>query len=162
MDNEILNKLKNILVREYTPDDYKQVEKVNSKTLRVSFSYLYNVYHKKHPDLFLVVEDTEEKKIIGFILVDINGGEIKENAALIYAIGVLEEDRRFGIGKMLINKIFENLKNYSQVKELYLHVQDTNKGAYKFYTALGFKFVKTINQFYSWGENAHQMSFKLK
>ena len=157
-----MNKLQNIALREYMPDDYKQVESVNSKTLRVSFSYLYNMYHKKHPDLFLVVQDKEEKKIIGFILVDIEGGEIKENSALIYAIGVLEEYRRLGIGKMLIEKILENLKNYPQVEQLYLHVQDSNKNAYKFYLALGFKFVKTLDNFYSWGEKAHQMNLKLK
>jgi len=156
-----VNKLENFLCREYNPDDYNKVEKVNSATLRVSFSYLYNIYHKKHPDLFLVIEHKDENNIIGFILVDINGGEIKKNSALVYGIGVLKQYRRQGIGKLLIDRIIENLKKYPHVKELYLHVQETNKDALAFYTALGFKFIKTISEFYSWGENAHQMSIKI-
>ncbi|MHA1376886.1 MAG: GNAT family N-acetyltransferase [Candidatus Helarchaeota archaeon] len=156
-----MNKLDNIVCREYTPDDYTEVEKVNTATLRVSFSYLYNIYYRKHPDLFLVAVDKESDKIIGFILVDINGGEMRKNSALVYGIGVLPDYRRQGIGKMLIYEIIKRLEKYPKIKELYLHVQQTNEGGLKFYTYLGFKFVKTITNFYSWGENAHQMSIKL-
>ena len=157
-----LNSIENVICRGYSPDDFNEVEKINDSTLRVSFSYLYDIYHKKHPDLFLVAEEKDENKIIAFILVDINGGEIKQDAALVYAIGVLEDYRRLGIGTLLIKEIIKNLKNYSHVKELYLHVQESNTGAYKFYNQLGFKFVKTIKKFYSWGENAHQLTLELK
>ncbi|NVM02800.1 MAG: GNAT family N-acetyltransferase [Candidatus Helarchaeota archaeon] len=151
----------NIICREYTRKDYEQVEAVNSATLRVSFSYLYSIYHKKHPDLFLVVEDGLENKIIAFILVDINGGDVKKDSALVYAIGVLENYRRQGIGKLLVNQLIKNLKKHPNIKELYLHVQESNTVAFKFYEKLGFQFSKTIKQFYSWGENAHQLSLEL-
>ncbi len=156
-----MDSVNNIICREYTRKDFDQVDVVNSATLRVSFSYLFNIYHKKHPDLFLVAEDSLENKIVAFILVDINGGEVKKNSALVYAIGVLEDYRRQGIGKLLINKLIDNLKKHPKVKEIYLHVQESNKDAYKFYKKLNFKFVKTINHFYSWGENADQLSLKL-
>ena len=156
-----MNSVDNIICREYTRKDYEQVEVVNSATLRVSFSYLYSIYHKKHPDLFLVAEDSPENKIVGFILVDINGGDVKKDSALVYAIGVLEEYRRQGVGKLLIYKLNENHKKHPNVKELYLHVQESNTDAFKFYEKLGFQFTKTIKQFYSWGENAHQLSLEL-
>ncbi|MFX0133778.1 MAG: GNAT family N-acetyltransferase, partial [Candidatus Hodarchaeota archaeon] len=86
---------------------------------------------------------------------------VKKNSALVYAIGVLENYRRQGIGKLLINHLIDNLKKHIDIKELYLHVQESNNVAFNFYEKLGFKFIKTIKNFYSWGENAHQLSLDL-
>lgn len=156
-----MNSVNNVIYREYLPTDYDQVDQVNTTCLRVSFSYLYNLYHKKHPNLFLVAEEKDEQKIVAFILVDINGGEIEEKSALVYAIAVLPDYQKQGIGKTLIQKTIKNLRKYPNVKKLYLHVQDSNNGAYDFYVKLRFKFIKTIKSFYSWGEDAHQLSIPL-
>ena len=153
-----------IKYREYLhPRDYSGVANINSASLIVSFTYLYEEFHKKNPDLFLVAENELNKKILGFILVEKNPRGFKKDSALIYAIAAHPGYKRLGIGGALIRNIAINLRyNHPKVKKLYLHVQETNEDAIKFYKNFGFKETKYLKEFYSWGENAHQLALDLE
>ncbi len=152
-----------IIYREYEhPKDYADVANINSASLIVSFTYLYEEFHNKDPDLFLVAENELNKKVLGFILVEKNPKSIKKGTALIYAIASHPGYKRLGIGSGLIRNILVNLRyNHPKIKHLYLHVQETNEEALKFYFNFGFKKVKFLKEFYSWGENAHQLAISI-
>ncbi|MHA1799712.1 MAG: GNAT family N-acetyltransferase [Candidatus Helarchaeota archaeon] len=162
--HEVKRKNVNIKYREYKhPTDYAGVSNVNSASLIVSFTYLYEDFHRKNPDLFIVAENEINKKILGFILVEKNPkGFKKGSSALIYAIAVHPGYKRLGIGSGLIRNIAINLRyNHPKIRKLYLHVQETNDEAITFYKNLGFKEVKFLKEFYSWGENAYQLALEI-
>ena len=150
----------NIIIREYNPSDKNEVYKINEKSLEISFKSLYDIFHRNHPDLFLVAEDTISNEIIGFILVSISRNFESNDTGLIYAIAIHPDYQNKGIGKNLINKLSENLKK-RDITALYLHVKETNKGAIKFYNILGFIQVEFLKKFYSWGEGAYRMKLIL-
>ena len=153
-----------IKYREYMhPNDYSGVAYINSSSLLVSFTYLYEEFNNKAPDLFIVAENEINKKILGFILVEKNPRNFKKGSALIYAIAAHPGYKRLGIGSALIRNVAINLRyNHPKVKMLYLHVQETNEEAITFYKKFGFKETKFLKEFYSWGENAHQLGLDLE
>ena len=126
MDAEELHESKrknvSIIYREYVhPKDYADVANINSSSLIVSFTYLYDEFHKKDPDLFIVAENENTNKILGFILVEKNPKSLKKGTALIYAIASHPGYKRLGIGSGLIRNIMVNLRyNHPKIKALYL------------------------------------------
>lgn len=75
---------------------------------------------------------------------------------LIYAIAVSPQYRSLGVGSQLVWTAYEVLKQKKAVK-FFLHVRTANDRAIKFYERLGFKLLKKIEEFYSWGEDAYRM-----
>ncbi|NHI93876.1 MAG: N-acetyltransferase [Candidatus Lokiarchaeota archaeon] len=152
-----------IRYREYVhPLDYTGVANINSASLIVSFTYLYEEFYKKNPDLFIVAENELNKKIIGFILVEKNPRNFKKGSALVYAIAAHPGYKRLGIGSGLIRNVTINLRyNHPKIRLLYLHVQETNEEAITFYKNFGFKEIKFLKEFYSWGENAYQLALDI-
>jgi len=152
-----------LIYREYVhPKDYADVSNINSSALIVSFTYLYEEFHKKNSDLFIVAENEVNNKILGFILVEKNPKSLKKGTALIYGIASHPGYKRLGIGSGLIRNVMVNLRyNHPKIKHLYLHVQETNEEALNFYFKFGFKKVKFLKDFYSWGENAHQLALSI-
>ncbi|MBD3228773.1 MAG: GNAT family N-acetyltransferase [Candidatus Lokiarchaeota archaeon] len=149
-----------IRIREYEPKDKKQVSKVNNKTLEINFKSLYDIFHRKHADLFLVAEKPSSKKIIGFIMVSLTKRFEDRITGLIYAIAINPDFQGHGIGKKLINAVLERLKR-RKVPSLYLHVKESNEQAIFFYENLGFEKIDYVEEFYSWGEDAWRMVLKL-
>lgn len=141
-------------IRQYTPEDKNKVHEINELSLEISFQYYYDLFHEREPELFLIAEHKNE--IIGFILVKsgMNFGE--KLSALIYAIAVSPKYRSLGVGTQLVNAICIELQR-KQIKKFFLHVRVTNKRAIDFYKRLGFKIIKEIKEFYSWGEDAFRM-----
>ncbi|MHA1229112.1 MAG: GNAT family N-acetyltransferase [Candidatus Helarchaeota archaeon] len=149
-----------INIREYVPLDENNVYKINKKTLEINFKSLYNIFHRNHPDLFLVAENPKNYEIVGFILVTLTKKFENKDSGLIYAIAIHPNYQGKGIGKQLIKKMRENLLKRN-VHTLYLHVKESNKKAINFYKNLGFKKLNHIKRFYSWGEGAFRMKLEL-
>jgi ribosomal-protein-alanine N-acetyltransferase len=149
-----------INIREYNPDDEIEVFNINKKTLEISFKSLYNIFHKKHSDLFLVAEDSESNKIIGFILVTITRKFEQKDSGLVYAIAIHPNYQSQGIGKKLINNLVDNLTT-RHIDSLYLHVKESNYKAITFYSNLGFEKIELIKKFYTWGEGAFRMKLDI-
>ena len=94
----------------------------------------------------------KEKDIISGYIIIFDNSEAFE----IMKIGVLEENRKTGIGKKLINKIKEKEKN------IFLEVRETNISAVSFYLANDFKKVGIRKNYYNNKENAILMLFSKK
>ena len=76
------------------------------------------------------------------------------------SIAVLPEHRRKGLGTALLQTAFERMKDRG-CQEVYLEVRVTNEEAIRVYEKLNFVKVRTIEYYYSDGEDAYVMARKL-
>ncbi len=56
-----------------------------------------------------------------------------EDSIYIMTLGVIDEFRQKGVGKMLVNRIIQIGKKYQNIKLVSLHVISYNKAAIRFY-----------------------------
>ncbi|MHC1590866.1 MAG: GNAT family N-acetyltransferase [Candidatus Helarchaeales archaeon] len=162
--NQITLKIgQKIRIRKYEhPRDFESISEINRLSLRVQFDYLFESFSRKYPELFLIAEDAEKFKKLGFVLGQIGGVKGEKNASLIYAIAVHPDYRRRGIGALLIDELARALRtHHEKIKRIFLHVQESNEGAIKFYMRYGFKEKKFMKKFYSWGEGAYRLYYEL-
>ncbi|MBO3098607.1 GNAT family N-acetyltransferase [Gelidibacter pelagius] len=100
---------------------------------------LFDISH----EYFLVAE--EEGKVLGYVL-----GNINKNTSQgwLLSLGVHPEARGKKIGKLLTEKLVELLENDLST-EICLTVHPDNASAKKIYEDLGFKSVKTFDNYYN-------------
>jgi ribosomal-protein-alanine N-acetyltransferase len=86
------------------------------------------------------------------------GGLIRKGHVV--SIAILPESRRKGIAQSLIKKALEGMEYY-KAKQCFLEVRVTNDVAISLYKKLGFEVTRTINGYYSDGENAYVMTKRI-
>lgn len=64
-------------------------------------------------------------------------------------IGVIDEFRRFGIGRIILNKALDLFSLETKCIAAYLHVIEYNKSAIKFYISNNFQEAGILNDFYT-------------
>lgn len=140
----------NLRLRNCNNCDLQYIQKISNLVIKTKYSLnTFQDLLKKFPDFFIVAE--VDQVIVGFVVC-----EVKRPKGIIYAMAVMPEFQRKGIGKMLMQELEYRLKIH-KVREVYLHVRKSNLQAKKFYSMLGFDEVKTISAFYSDGEDAVEM-----
>jgi ribosomal-protein-alanine N-acetyltransferase len=77
----------------------------------------------------------------------------------IVSIAVMPQYRRKGVARTLINKALEGMHFY-KAKQCFLEVRVTNDAAITLYKKLGFEITRTLNGYYSDGEDAYVMTKK--
>ncbi|MFQ6107352.1 MAG: GNAT family N-acetyltransferase [Thermoplasmata archaeon] len=78
----------------------------------------------------------------------------------VVSLGVDPEHRRRGIAKSLMALAEEDMRN-DGVGSMHLEVGITNDVAIKLYKSLGYKVVRRIPKYYSWGEDALTMTKRM-
>ena len=91
----------------------------------------------------------KNKKVIGYIICWYYAHELH-----IGNIAVLQDHQGMGVGKYLLNKIFELFRDYEMS---YLEVRASNTKAISLYKKFGFEVLYTRCKYYSNGENAMVM-----
>ncbi len=86
------------------------------------------------------------------------GGLIRKGHVV--SIAVLPEGRRKGVAQALMTAAMEGMRYY-KAKQCYLEVRVTNVAGISLYKKLGFEVSRTIEGYYSDGENAYLMTKKL-
>ncbi|KAI1716216.1 acetyltransferase (GNAT) family domain-containing protein [Ditylenchus destructor] len=66
----------------------------------------------------------------------------------IMTLGTLAPYRRYGVGTMLLNHVFDLCAKDQQIKSVYLHVQTNNESALDFYKKFGFDITGTVEKYY--------------
>jgi ribosomal-protein-alanine N-acetyltransferase len=120
--------------------------------------------HERFPETFIVAE--EDGKIVGYIMSRVEvglsnhglGGLIRKGHVV--SIAVLPQSRRKGVAQALITTAMEGMRYY-KAKQCFLEVRVTNNIGIGLYKKLGFEVSRTINGYYSDGEDAYVMSKKL-
>jgi len=121
--------------------------------------------YSRFPETFIVAE-AGNGEVVGYVMCRIElglsnfgfSGFIKKGH--IVSIAVMPEHRRRGIGQALVTRAMEGMRLYN-AKQCFLEVRVSNTQAISLYKKLGFKITRTINGYYSDGEDAYVMSREL-
>ena len=152
-------------LRKFEPNDLQSVMQINRVCLPENYTDLFFIdLHERFPEAFIVAE--EDGKIAGYIMGRIEvglsnlglGGLIRKGH--IVSIAVLPQSRRKGVAQALINTAMDGMRCY-KAKQCFLEVRVTNNVGIALYKKLGFEVSRTINGYYSDGEDAYVMSKKL-
>jgi ribosomal-protein-alanine N-acetyltransferase len=152
-------------LRKFVPDDLQGVMQINRVCLPENYTdYFFIDLHQRFPETFIVAE--ENGIVAGYIMCRIEvglsniglGGLIRKGHVV--SIAVLPQSRRRGIAQALINKALDGMRYY-KAKQCFLEVRVTNDAGISLYKKLGFEITRTINGYYSDGEDAYVMTKKL-
>jgi len=152
-------------LRKFTPDDLQNVMQINRFCLPENYmDFFFMDLHQRFPETFIVAE--EDKKIVGYIMCRIEvglasfglGGLIRKGHVV--SIAVLPRGRRKGVAQALMTKAVDGM-TYYKAKLCYLEVRVTNDPGVSLYKKLGFAVNRTLNGYYSDGEDAYVMTKKL-
>lgn len=152
------------VITEATKDDIWEVIRINEETLpeHYTLQFYYDIY-ENFPEGFLIAK--LNGKAVGYIMNRIERGISSFNLSFVkkghvVSIAVLEEHRNKGIGTTLLTTAMERMRNRG-CDEVFLEVRVTNYDAIRLYEKLGFVKVRTIQYYYSDGEDAYVMARKL-
>ena len=152
-------------LRKFVPDDLQSVMQTNRVCLPENYTDFFFIdLHQRFPETFIVAE--ENNKLLGYIMCRIEvglsniglGGLIRKGHVV--SIAVMPQTRRKGVAQAVINKALEGMKYY-RAKQAFLEVRVTNEPAISLYKKIGFDISRTINGYYSDGEDAYVMTKKL-
>ena len=152
-------------LRKFQPDDLQSVMQINRVCLPENYTdFFFMDLHQRFPETFILAE--ENKEPAGYIMCRIEvglsnygfGGLIRKGHVV--SIAVILQYRRKGIAYALINKAIEGMQFY-KAKQCFLEVRVTNDAAISLYKKLSFEITRTLNGYYSDGEDAYVMTKKL-
>ena len=152
-------------VRKFKPEDLQSIMQINRVCLPENYTDMFFIdLHQRFPETFIVAEDNGS--IIGYAMSRVEvglgnlglGGLIRKGHVV--SIAVLPQGRRKGIATALIKAAMEGMVYY-KAKQIYLEVRVTNAAGIDLYKKLGLEVARTINGYYSDGEDAYVMSKKL-
>ena len=152
-------------LRKFSPDDLQSVIQINRVCLPENYTDFFFVdLHQRFPETFIVAE--QDGKIVGYIMCRIEvglsnfgfGGLVRKGHVV--SIAVLPQYRRRGVAQAVIKKSLEGMAYYKS-KQGFLEVRVTNEAAISLYKNIGFEITRTINGYYSDGEDAYVMTKKL-
>jgi ribosomal-protein-alanine N-acetyltransferase len=152
-------------LRKFKPDDLQAVMQINRVCLPENYTDFFFVdLHQRFPETFVVAE--EEGKIIGYIMCRIEvglsnfgfGGLVRKGHVV--SIAVMPQARRKGVATAVVTKGLQGMEYY-KAKQGFLEVRVTNDSAITLYKKLGFEITRTINGYYSDGEDAYVMTKKI-
>ena len=149
-------------LRKFVPDDLQSVMQINRVCLPENYTDFFFVdLHQRFPETFIVAED--DGKVSGYIMCRIEvglsnygfGGLIRKGHVV--SIAVMPLCRRKGMASAVIKKALEGMEYY-KAKQCFLEVRVTNESGITLYKKLGFEVTRTINGYYSDGEDAYVMT----
>ena len=154
-----LREIGDCVIRRCDPSDLIPVMEINMKTLPEHYSdYFYESLLAELPEAFLVAE--VNGKLVGYIMCKTEYGfsNFKKLGFVkkghVVSVAVLEEHRKKGIGRALIEEAIVGAK-IKKADELYLEVRCSNNEAVRLYEKIGFIIKQRIKSYYRDGEDAY-------
>jgi ribosomal-protein-alanine N-acetyltransferase len=152
-------------LRKFLPEDLQGVMQINRVCLPENYTdFFFLDLHQRFPETFIVAN--EDKRLVGYIMCRIEvglsnfgfGGLIRKGHVV--SIAVMPQSRRRGVAEGLIKRALGGMEYY-KAKQGFLEVRVTNEAAILLYKKLGFEVTRTINGYYSDGEDAYVMTKRL-
>ena len=160
----ILRQLGDCIIRRAELSDLIPVMEINLKTLPEHYSdYFYESLLVDLPEAFLVAEIGG--KHVGYIMCKSEYGfsNFKKLGFVkkghVVSIAVLNEFRRKGIGKGIVEEAINGVK-VKKCDELYLEVRYSNTDAVRLYESMGFIIRQKLKTYYRDGEDAYMMAIE--
>jgi [ribosomal protein S18]-alanine N-acetyltransferase len=140
-----------MIIREFKRSDVKRVLEIEIASFSDPYpaNILVDIYNLGAG--FLVAQ--ENNRVVGYIIFWIKF----EDEGHIISIAVDKNYRRMEVGSKLVETSLNIFKKYN-VKKIKLEVRVGNKGARKFYSKMGFKEEKIVEDYYDDNEDAVIMS----
>ena len=159
-----LREIGDCVIRRCDPSDLIPVMEINMKTLPEHYSdYFYESLLAELPESFLVGE--VNGRLVGYIMCKTEYGfsNFKKLGFVkkghVVSVAVLEEQRKKGIGRALIEEAIAGTK-IKKADELYLEVRCSNNEAVRLYEKIGFIIKQRIKSYYRDGEDAYLMTIE--
>ena len=149
----------------FVPDDLQSVMQINRVCLPENYTdFFFMDLYQRFPETFIAAEENGE--IAGYIMCRIEvglsnygfGGLIRKGHVV--SIAVLPQYRRKGVAQAVITRALEGMQYY-KAKQCFLEVRVTNEAGILLYKKLGFEVTRTLNGYYSDGEDAYVMTKRL-
>jgi len=160
----ILKQIGNCILRRCEQSDLISVMEINLKTLPEHYSdYFYESLLAELPEAFIVAEI--DGKHVGYIMCKSEYGfsNFKKLGFVkkghIVSIAVVEEHRRKGIGKALVEECMRGVQS-RKCDELYLEVRCSNNEAVIMYEKIDFIIKQRLRSYYRDGEDAYLMAIE--
>ena len=160
----ILRQVGECVIRRAELSDLIPIMEINLKTLPEHYSdYFYESLLAELPEAFLVAEIGG--KHVGYVMCKTEYGfsNFKKLGFVkkghVVSIAVLDEHRRKGIGKALVEESLIGVKS-RKCDELYLEVRCSNNEAVKLYERRGFFIKQRLRTYYRDGEDAYLMAIE--
>jgi ribosomal-protein-alanine N-acetyltransferase len=143
-------------IRKAMLKDLKQLEKISYKIFPDEdvFLIVNSMIETEH---FYILEETIQKKIIGFAIF----GLYKTKIAHIFILAIDPQYQKQGFGTILLEHTQEIIKK-THVTKIRLEVRINNKQAIQFYEKHGYQIKETIEKYYEDGSDAYLMVKKIK
>jgi ribosomal-protein-alanine N-acetyltransferase len=152
-------------LRKFKPDDLQSVMQINRACLPENYTDMFFIdLHERFPETFIVAE--ENHTIIGYTMCRIEvglsnmglGGLVRKGHVV--SIAIMPQSRRKGVATALINAAMSGM-GYYKAKQIFLEVRVTNDAGVRLYKKLGLEVSRTINGYYSDGEDSYVMTKKI-
>ena len=160
----ILRQIGECVIRRAELGDLIPVMEINLKTLPEHYSdYFYESLLAELPEAFIVAEIGGRH--VGYIMCKSEYGfsNFKKLGFVkkghVVSVAVLNEFRRRGIGKGLVEEAINGVKS-KKCDELYLEVRCSNNEAVKLYEGMGFIIKQRLKSYYRDGEDAYLMAIE--
>ena len=136
----------------------------NLHNLPENYQMKYYLYHALSWPELLYVAETEEGKIVGYVLAKIEDEDTEKEPVHghITSISVLRSHRKLGLATRLMQASQKAMYNVYEAEYCSLHVRVGNRAAIALYRdTLGFQVIKTEEKYYADGEDAYDMRMYL-
>ncbi|MDI1495121.1 MAG: GNAT family N-acetyltransferase [Cenarchaeum symbiont of Oopsacas minuta] len=152
------------VIRLAEPKDLIPIIEINLKTLPEHYSdFFYESLLSEFQETFMVAESSGRD--VGYVMCKCEHGfsNFKKLGFVkkchLVSVAVLEEHRRKGMGRSLVNGAISGARTY-RCEELYLEVRCSNNEAVDLYQKMNFKVRNKLGSYYRDGEDAYLMSIE--
>ncbi len=122
--------------------DADVVEVMRIERASYQFPWTDGIFHDCLRVSYLCRVAVQDQRIVGYVVMSMGAGE-----AHILNLCVREEDRRAGVGRLLIRYLLEQARNAGMV-DVFLEVRPSNDIAMVLYQSLGFEQIGTRRGYY--------------
>jgi len=145
--------------------DLFAMQACNLHNLPENYQMKYYLYHALSWPELLYVAETDEGKIVGYVLAKIEDEDLEKDEPVhghITSISVLRSHRKLGLATRLMQASQKAMNHVYDAKYCSLHVRVGNRAAIALYRdTLGFQVMKVEDKYYADGEDAYDMRMYL-
>lgn len=138
----------------------------NLHNLPENYQMKYYLYHALSWPELLYVAESDDGKIVGYVLAKIEDEDLEKDEPIhghITSISVLRSHRKLGLATRLMQASQIAMKTVYEAEYCSLHVRVGNRAAIALYRdTLGFEVIKVEDKYYADGEDAYDMRMYLK
>ena len=142
------------------------MQQCNLHNLPENYQMKYYLYHALSWPSLLYVAESDDGKIVGYVMAKMEDDEEGKDGAIhghITSISVLRSHRKLGIATKLMKASEYAMMTIYGAEYCSLHVRCTNRAAIALYKdVLGFKVINTDEKYYADGEDALDMRVYFK